>query len=153
MKNAILIFLIARYESKAYTHTYIFGFIYKGNVYAVVCNGLAFGIKLDRSSPKNGNCNIIRYSPTEAEKQAIIDSGRAEFICTEKDFLDMVASCKYNRGEVFEKIMTERTGQVWVKDKVPFYEGADLTVGNVAYSIKFQKATICTEATLDRIGA
>ena len=42
--NAILIALIARYESIAFTNNYIMGFTYKGAVYAVTCTGLRFGM-------------------------------------------------------------------------------------------------------------
>lgn len=152
-KNAILIALIARYETRAFTHNYIMGFIYKGAVYAVTCIGLKFGIKLDQASSKNGGGYSIRFAPTEAEKKAMVESGTAELICSESYFKTACESCKYNKGEVFEKIITERAGQVWEKDNVPFYEGADLTTDGKAYSIKFQKATICTESTLNRIGA
>lgn len=151
MKNAILIALIARYESRAFTNNYIYGFIYKGAVYAVTCTGLRFGIRLDHAS--RGAGQSIRFKPSEKEKEAMILSGLAELICSEEYFKELVESSKYNKGEIFEKIITERAGQEWQKDNVPFYEGADLTVDGVAYSIKFQKATICTESTLDRIGA
>lgn len=153
MKNAILISLIARYESRAYAHTYIMGFIYKGVVYELVVHGLTFGIKLDKASSKCGGGYSIRFAPTEKEKEALVLSGAAKVVCSEEYFLELVKNSKYNKGEIFEKLMTEKTGQVWEKDNVPFYEGADLETEGIAYSIKFQKATICTESTLDRIGA
>lgn len=152
-RTAILIALIARYESRAFTHNYIMGFIYKGAVYAVTTRGLSFGIKLDQASSKCGGGYSIRFAPTEAEKEALILSGQCELICSEEFFLATVASSKYNKGEIFEKLITERAGQVWEKDNVPFFKGADLTVNGTAYSIKFQKATICTESTLNKIGA
>lgn len=150
--NAILIALIARYESIAFTNNYIMGFTYKGAVYAVTCTGLRFGIKLDRASSKNGGGYSIRFAPTEAEKKDLVEAGLVELICSEEYFKAACDSCKYNKGEVFEKIITERAGQVWEKDNVPFYAGADLTTDK-PYSIKFQKATICTESTLNRMGA
>ena len=52
----------------------------------------------------------------------------------------MVENSKYNKGEIFEKLITESYGQKWEKDNVPFFSGADLTVNNIAYSIKFEKA-------------
>ena len=152
-KTAILISLISRYESRAYTHTYIMGFIYKGLVYSMTCTGLTFGIKLDKASSKCGGGYSIRFAPTEKEKEALVLSGAVELVCTEEYFLEAVKNNKYNKGEIFEKMMTEKAGQVWEKDNVPFYEGADLEANGTAYSIKFQKATICTESTLDRIGA
>lgn len=152
-KNAILIALLARYASKAFTHNYIMGFIYKGVVYSMTCVGLTYGIKLDQASSKNGGGYSIRFAPTEADKKAAVESGQVEMVCSESYFKELVADSKYNAGEIFEKLMTEKAGQVWEKDNVPFYEGADLTTDGKAYSIKFQKATICTEKTLNRIGA
>ena len=52
--NAILMNLISRYESVAYTNNYIYGFTYKSFVYYVETTGLKFGIKLDKASSKNG---------------------------------------------------------------------------------------------------
>ena len=60
---------------------------------------------------------------------------------------------KYNFGEVFEKLETERVGQTWVKDNVPFTEDGDLTVDGIAYQIKFEKATFLTEAQALRLRA
>lgn len=153
MMNAILTALISRYESKAYTHNYIMGFTYKGAVYAMTCIGLRSGIKLDKASSKNGGGYSIRYNPTATEKKALVEAGICELICSEDYFMNEVTNSKYNKGEIFEKLITERAGQKWEKDNVPFYEGADLTTEGKAYSIKFQKATICTESTLNRIGA
>ena len=151
--NATLINLLARYNSIAFTHLYILGFIYNGNVYAVWTVGLTFGIKLDKASSKNGGGYSIRFNPTREEKEAMIASGQAVLICSEQYFNDLHSISKYNKGEDFERIITERAGQVWFKDTVPFWVGADLTTENGAYSIKFQKATICTESTLIKQGA
>ena len=152
LMNAMLINLIARYNSIAFTHNYIMGFAYKGNIYAAKTVGLSFGIKLDRASSKNGGGYSIRFNPSVEEKKAMIKSGMVELICSQEYFDNMHANSKYNKGEIFEKIITERAGQVWVKDNVPFYAGADLTVNEIAYSIKFEKATICTETTLIKQG-
>lgn len=153
-KTAILLALIARYNSKAYTHNYIYGFIYEGCVYMMEGTGLSFGIKLDKASSKNGGGFSIRFAPTESEKKAAVQSGTCKMLCSESYFLETVKSSKYNKGEIFEKLVTEQFGnQEWEKDNVPFFAGADLTANGVAYSIKFQKATICTESTLNRIGA
>lgn len=153
MTNAILIALIARYNSKAFTHNYIMGFTYNGKVYYVRQTGLSFGIKLDKASAKNGGGYSIRYNPTKAEKKALVESGTATMLCSVEFFNETVAGCKYNKGEVFEKMITELNGQQWEKDNVPFFKGADLTVNGTAFSLKFEKATICTESTLNKIGA
>lgn len=150
--NTMLINLIARYNAHAFTHDYIMGFAYKGNIYAIETVGLSFGIKLDRASSKNGGGYSIRFQPTKAEKEAAVLSGQAELICSKEYFDTMHAESKYNKGEDFERIITEKAGQAWEKDNVPFFKGADLTTAEKAYSIKFEKATICTESTLMKQG-
>ena len=49
---------------------------------------------------------------------------------------------------MFEKMVTEYFGQVWVKDNVPFTQDGDITVNRVAYQIKFQKATFCNAKSI-----
>ena len=63
-------------------------------------------------------------------------------------FEEAYAASKYNRGEIFEKMVTEYFGQIWVKDNVPFTEDGDITVDGIAYQIKFQKATFCNEKSI-----
>ena len=84
--NAMLINLIARYNSIAFTHNYVMGFAYKGNIYAAKTVGLSFGIKLDHASSKNGGGYCLRYQPTKAEKEALVESGQAELICSKEWF-------------------------------------------------------------------
>ena len=128
-----LINLIARYNSIAFTHNYVMGFTYEGNVYAINAVGLTFGIRLDRASSKNGGGYSLRFKPSVEEKEAMIKSGMVELICSQEYFDNMHANSKYNKGEIFDA-------------------GADLTVNGIAYSIKFEKATICTETTLIKQG-
>lgn len=153
MTNAILVNLIARYETKAYTNNYVFGFTYNGFVYYLEKAGLSFGIKLDKASTKNGGGYSIRYNPTKAEKKALVEGGVAKVLCTVEYFDTLKAESIYNKGEIFEKLITEKFGLVWEKDNVPFFMGADIEVDGKAYSVKFEKATVCTESTLVRLGA
>jgi len=153
MTNAILINLIARYNSKAYTHNYIYGFTYKNFIYYVEFVGLTFGIKLDKASSKCGGGYTIRFNPTTKEKEEIVLSGLAKVLCSKEYFITEKENSKYNKGEIFEKMITEKFNQKWEKDNIPFFSGADLVTKEKAYSIKFEKATICTETTLNRIGA
>lgn len=149
--TSMLINLISRCTALAYTHDYIMGFTYKGAVYKYTCLGLGAGIKLDRASSKNGGGYSLRYRPTKAEKRALIESGICELICSTNYFNELVKNSKYNRGEIFEKLIAESYGQEWYKDNVRFDKAADLTTSEKSYSIKFEKATICTEKTLLRI--
>lgn len=140
--------LVRGYEAKAYTNAYIYGFTYKGMVYGVKVQNLTeAGLRVSKAS--RGNGYALRFRPNMAEKATFLEN--AFSVCTKEQFDHMVANCKYNRGEVFEKLITEMCGQVWEKDNVPFNMGADLTYKGVAYQIKFQNATFCNERQLARI--
>lgn len=142
--------MIDSYNTLAYTHDYIFGFEFKGTVYAVETDStiLPMILKLDRASRGQGMC--LRFKPTTAQKLFLMTQG-AKPLCSSNLFNDEVANSKYNRGEIFEKMITESFGQKWEKDNVPFYMGADLETANKSYQIKFDKASFTTEKTLMNI--
>lgn len=142
--------MIKKYNALAYTHNYIFGFAYKGNVYMVETKNdvLPYILKLDRAS--RGAGMALRFCPTNEQKLNLIAKG-AKVVCSKVFFDETVASLKYNKGETFEKMVTEAYGQEWTKDNVPFTIDGDLTVDGVAYQIKFEKATFTNEKTLARM--
>ena len=147
MTNSALFFdMIRNYNKHAFTHKYIFGFAYKGNVYMAHADAdmLAGLLTLDKAS--RGAGYALRFKPNNSIKVALL--ANATLICSLKFFEETVADSIYNRGEVFEKMVTEHFGQIWVKDNVPFTEDGDITVDGIAYQIKYQKATFCTEKSL-----
>ena len=150
MKNtAMLLNLIDRYNDLAYTHNYIFGFTFSGNVYmaratkkilpAILC--------VDRAS--GGQGASLRFCPTKDIKLALM--AHAEVLCTKSYFDAVCAESKYNKGEVFEMLVTESYGQHWEKDNVPFTEAGDIEVGGISYQIKYQKASFSNEKSLARL--
>ena len=147
--TTLLLNMIDRYNALAYTHEYIFGYTYKGNVYMAIVNKciLPAILKLDKAS--RGAGMALRFCPTNDIKVALLP--KSEILCSIKYFDEVVASSKYNKGEVFEKIVTEAYGQEWKKDHVPFTEDGDLTVDEVAYQIKYEKATFTNEKSLHRL--
>lgn len=152
MNNTMFEYLINEYNRLAYTHNYIFGFEYKGVVYSVKTTNeiLPYVLKLDRAS--RGAGYALRFKPTNAQKVLLIAKG-AEVVGSAEWFKAEVESNKYNIGENFERVETERVGQTWTKDSVPFTEDGDLTVDGVAYQIKYQGATFTNEKTLARLTA
>ena len=100
--------------------------------------------KIDKAS--RGEGYALRFCPNVQQKLVLLPS--AQPLCSAAYFNELVENCKYNRGEVFEKLVTEYYGQVWEKDNVPFTEAGDIEVNGVAYQIKFQKATFCNEKSL-----
>ena len=75
----------------------------------------------------------------------------AKVLCSAKFFNEQVANSKYNKGEIFERLVTEWYGQEWEKDNVPFTDDGDLTVDGIAYQIKYEQATFITEAQMMRM--
>lgn len=141
---------IKDYNHHSYTHEYVFGFTYKGLVYAVETTNecLPYVLTLDKAS--RGAGYALRFKPTNEQKLYLLAMG-AKAICSVELFNNMVADSIYNRGEVFEKIVTELAGQRWVKDNVPFYMGSDLSANGHEYQIKFEKATFTNEKQLMKL--
>ena len=144
--TALFATMINRYNEVAFTHNYIWGFTYKHNVYMTITTSEVMPLvcKLDKAS--RGAGYALRFCPTVDQKLVLMPS--ATLLCSEKFFNEQVAESKYNNGEIFEKMVTEYFGQVWVKDNIPFTEAGDLETDGVAYQIKYQKATFCNEKSL-----
>lgn len=147
--------MVKRYNGAAATHNYIFGFVWKKVVYVVRVMGataerLTAWTCMDYDS--RSHTASLRFKPTNAQKALLMAMG-AEPMMAEADFEAMVAGSKYNRGEIFEKLVTEAAGQEWVKDNVPFTEDGDLTVNGIKYQIKYNKATFANEKSLAGLGA
>lgn len=144
--------LVNGYNALAYTHEYMFGFEDRGTIYCAITNASVLNLvcTLDRAS--RGAGFALRFKPNKAQKE-LLKTFELIPICSSLYFNQLVADTKYNKGEVFEKLMTEYFGQVWEKDNVPFTEDGDLTVNGIAYQIKFEKATFTNEKTLAKLRA
>lgn len=153
MKNSELKATIQSFYNKtAYAHLYIMGFRMNGNIYFIVVEAAMLDhlTKLDKAS--RGAGYSLRFKPNKAQKNLMM-SLEAKVLCSEKFFDELVEMSKYNRGEIFEKLITEYFGQTWVKDNIPYTEAGDIEVDGIAYQIKFEKATFITEAQMMRMRA
>ena len=146
MVTTLFKMMIDRYNAVTYTHNYIWGFTYKKVVYMATTTAeiMPYICKLDKAS--RGAGYALRFCPNADQKLALMP--KAEPICSTAYFTELVESSKYNKGEIFEKLITEKFGQVWEKDNVPFTEAGDIEINGTAYQIKFQKATFCNEKSL-----
>lgn len=148
MNEIIFKNLVDRYNSLAYTHEYIWGFSFKGVVYMAITDKsyMDYVCKLDRAS--RGAGYALRFCPTTSQKMLLMVSGSVSVLCSKEFFENEVKNSKYNKGEIFEKLVTEKFNQKWEKDNIPFTENGDITVNGVAYQIKFEKATFTNEKAL-----
>lgn len=138
------------YNEVAYTDKYILGWTLNHVVYMAVCdrNMVDRVTCLDKAS--RGAGYSLRFKPNKSQKMLLMTAG-AQAVCSDKFFADMVTESVYNRGEIFEKLVTESYGQVWEKDSVPFTEAGDIDVNGIAYQIKFEAATFCNEKSLKNL--
>ena len=142
--------MVEFYNSVSYTHEYMFGFRHAGNIWMVKVTSeiLPFVLALDKAS--RGAGYALRFKPNRAVKAELLAHG-ATLVCSEELFEELFADSIYNRGEIFEKLVTEMFGQTWEKDNVPFTDDGDLTVDGIAYQLKFEKATFINEAQMMRM--
>ena len=145
--------LARAYHNRAYTNDYIFCFTWSGMFYAVKMENADVATlnaisTVSRTSSKRGGYAALRFRPTNAVKRGIVEMGNVVYKCTKANFDALCKSSKYNKGEVAEMLVTEKVfGEKWVKDSVPFTDGADVS----HYQVKFQGATFCTERQVQEI--
>ena len=135
------------YNNMAFTDKYILGWTLNHVVYMAVCTREIVDRVTCLDIASRGAGYALRFKPNKSQKMLLMTCG-AEPICSKKYFNDMVETSRYNKGEIFEKLVTEKFGQVWTKDNVPFTIDGDITVNEIAYQIKFENATFTNEKTI-----
>lgn len=136
--------MFANYVATSAAAAYIVGFALKGRAYMVTVAELnAAWVALARESTKNGGAMKLRMALNNRIKVALIEGGAVEI----GDAAEILSSRK-NKGEAFEKWVTEHFGQTWVKDNIPYYMDGDLTVDGVKYQIKWENASLTNEGVI-----
>lgn len=142
--------MINRYNALSAAAAYIVGFIFNGMLYYTMSAHINPDfLKYDRMSSKRGGWAKIRVRLTSADRKALVEYGNAILVGS-ASLLN--TDDKYNKGERFERIMTETlTGEQWVKDSVPFNVAGDITLNGQEVQIKFDGAELTNEKMLMRI--
>jgi len=74
-----------------------------------------------------------------------VESGKALLMGT----AEMLEDDKHNRGEIFEKIITETlTGKTWKKDSTPFWKAGDIELNGEQIQIKLSEAELTNEKAI-----
>ena len=147
MNTTLFNHMIKRYNELSFTHHYLIGFTFKHNIYMVETTPEIFPYVLKLDKAGRGAGYSLRFVPNKKQKLFLMTLN-PQLICSDKYFNEKASEVIYNRGEVFEKIITEMHNQKWSKDNVPFTEDGDLTVNEIPYQIKFERATFITEKSL-----
>lgn len=132
--------MIREYRKLDASDKYIIGFIKDHKVYATIRNNIYPRYLSYEVASRNQGHNLRLRIKAGYRKQLMRG---AWYVCEES-----ALEGKYNRGEMFEKAVTEYFGQEWVKDTLSFADGSDLTVDGIGYQIKLDTATVVNEKTL-----
>jgi hypothetical protein len=150
-KKILLEKLISEYNRLSFTHEYIFGFEEKGLIFGIFANAeiLPYICYIDKGSEQGGYS--LRYRPNK-EQKSLLKTYKNFVLCSKEFFENEYKNSKYNRGEIFEKLVTEKFGQIWAKDNIPFTKAGDIQINGIDYQIKFTKATFINEKILKSLG-
>lgn len=136
--------LLNAYEATTAATAYILGFLLNGNVYAIFLKSLpTWLIALDRESSSHGGARKLRIRMNNIARARLMNLGAA-YIGTAEEVL----ASRKNNGEAFEKWMTERLGQEWHKDSVPYWKDGDINTNGERYQVKFESASLANENTI-----
>jgi hypothetical protein len=141
--------MITRYIALSAAAAYLIGFVLNGSVYYTLDTHIADEfLKLDRMSSKRGGWAKIRVKLSSACRKSLVESGKATLLGS----ADLLLDAKYNKGECFERVITETlTGEKWVKDSIPFNVAGDITLNGQQVQIKFDGAELTNEKILMRL--
>jgi hypothetical protein len=139
--------MIKNYRKYSAADSYILGFIYKHEVYAVeVAEIMPRYMRVEHESSKKGGCAKLQLRLPQNYQKQLIKKGAV--VIGSEDILQG----EYNKGVQFEKVISEMNGQEFRgKDNIPFYEAGDLEINGKQVQIKFNGAQIVVERTLKKL--
>lgn len=140
-KNA----MINTYRKYSVADSYILGFIVDHMLYMLEVDEIMPRFlnveEASRNQGENLRLRLKKAHKAQLMKKAPICLGSA----------DCLVADKYNKGEIFEKLVTEYYGQTWEKDTVPFYVDGDINVDGKKIQIKLDSATLMNTKQIKNI--
>ena len=136
--------MIKWYRRKSAADKYILGYTDNGNLYFnIVEEVMPRMLSVEHASRNQGE--NLRLRIKKSYKNQLM---RKNPICLGS--ADMLVTDKYNKGEIFEKIITEYFGQVWEKDTVPFWVQGDINLEGLEVQIKLDGATLLNTKQIEK---
>ncbi len=128
--------MIKNYRKYSAADSYIVGF---------VLNKMLYFVEMAEIKPRFLNVEVasrnqgenLRLRIKKAQKESLMKKNP---ICLGSS--DLLNEEKYNKGEIFEKLVTEYYGQEWEKDTIPFWVQGDINVDGREVQIKLDSATL-----------
>lgn len=139
--------MIKNYRKFSAADSYILGFEYKHNIYAIEVDEIPPRfMTVERESSKKGGAQKLQLRIKKAHKEQLLRKG-ATLIGNENILIG-----QYNKGVEFERIISEMNGQEFRgKENVGFWVEGDLEIDGRQVQIKFNGAQIVVETTLERL--
>ena len=137
--------MIRNYRKLSVADSYILGFIYDKMLYMLEVAEIAPRFLNVEEASRNQGENL-RLRLKKAHKASLM---KKQPICLGS--ADCLVADKYNKGEIFEKLVTEYFGQEWKKDTVPFYVDGDINVNGKKIQIKLDSATLMNTKQLKKL--
>lgn len=137
--------MIKTYRKFSVADSYILGFIFNKMLYMVeVDEIMPRYLNIEEASRNQGE--NLRLRLKKAHREGLMKKNP---ICLGS--ADCLIADKYNKGEIFEKLVTEYFGQAWEKDNVPFYVDGDINVDGRKIQIKLDSATLMNTKQIKNI--
>ena len=93
----------------------------------------------------------LKLQISKAQKLEWLASGKAKRLATEQEFTKLVSESKYNKGEVLEKMLTEKRGMEWHKDSVRYDQAGDIDLKRDRIQVKFENASLTSAYIMTRV--
>lgn len=137
--------MIKTYRQFSAADNYILGFVYEKMLYMVrVAEIMPRYLSVEEASRNQGENLRLRLKKAhkaQLMKKAPICLGSA----------DCLNDSKYNKGEIFEKLVTEYYGQTWQKDNKSFWTCGDININGEEVQIKLDSATLLNTKQVKRL--
>lgn len=135
---------LARYKKLVFTENQIYGFPYESNVYIYITKNEYFDFYLNKSTKNDSK--TLDWRPTKKSIERMLE--KATILCTVEEFEQNY--CYDNNGRTLEKMLfTKLLNQTYVPDTVRFDKGADITINNVPYSVKYLRGRLSDMKTIE----
>lgn len=137
--------MIRTYRKYSVADSYILGFVYDKMLYMIeVAEIMPRFLNVEEASRNQGE--NLRLRLKKAHRASLM---KKDPICLGS--ADCLVADKYNRGEIFEKLVTEYFGQVWNKDNYAFWTQGDINVNGKEIQIKLDSATLMNTKQVKRL--
>lgn len=139
--------MIRYYRKFSAAERYILGFVENHIVYMVEVDEIMPRFltveQASRNQGENLRLRIRKAHKAELMKHNAIALGKDTDLVDSIGHLNNKGKMAYwNKGEMFEKMVTEYFGQIWEKDTVGFWVQGDINLNGVEVQIKLADATL-----------